>query len=427
MAGGSIPNKSAPGLGVLFLTVFLDLLGFGLVIPLVQKYVEFYWGHDSEYVYPLATGLSASYSLAQFIFSPFWGALSDRIGRRPVFLITIPLTALSYLLFGLAADENVGLKLLGSGHAVVYAMFAARIFGGIVSANISTAFAYVADVTTTENRSKGMGLIGAAFGLGFVFGPAPGGILSTYGRGFPFYLAAALGVINIFWAYSRLPESLPPERRGAPRVNRFEALREFFGDRNLAILLILTFLGTFSFAHMEQSIALFLGLHVEKGGHGWTEKEIGIAFGVVGLIGAMVQGGLIRQLSKKYTDRLLLLVGYGLLAIGLAAVGEFGWADKSFVILVAGAILVSFGHGMSNPTVASLVSKCAPPTAQGKVFGANQSMNSLARVLGPISTGWVAKFFGPSAPLFVAAGGTALAFLILYISGVKAPEKEKDI
>lgn len=411
------------GLGVLFLTVFLDLLGFGLVIPLVQKYVEFYWGKDSEYVYPIATGLSACYSFAQFIFAPIWGSLSDKYGRRPIFLVTIPLTALSYLLFGLVCDERVGLKILGSGHAVVFAMFATRIFGGIVSANISTAFAYVADITTPENRSKGMGVVGAAFGLGFVFGPAAGGILSSYGRGWPGYAAAALGFINIFWAFARLPESLPLNLRGVRRTKRIQILKEFFSDRRLSILLILVFLGTFSFAHMETSLALYLGLDSAQGGRGWTEREIGYSFGCVGLLGALVQGGLIRKLSKKYSDRAILLTGWAMLAIGLAGVGIFGWNNQSFVMLAAAAIFVSFGHGLSNPSISALVSRCAPRNEQGKAAGANQSMSSLARVAGPLSTGFVGQSFGPAAPLYVAAGGVAIAFTILWISGVREPEE----
>jgi MFS family permease len=190
-------------------------------------------------------------------------------------------------------------------------------------------------------------------------------------------------------------------------------------------LLVLVFLGTFSFAHMEQSLALFLGLDSARGGRNWTELEIGYAFGTVGLLGAFVQGGLIRKLSKKYSDRGILLTGWLLLAVGLAMVGVFGYASGSFSMLVVGAVLVAFGQGLSNPSISALVSRCAPASAQGKAFGANQSMNSLARVLGPISTGWVGKFLGPSAPLFVAATGTGLALVILWMSGVRAPEDKK--
>lgn len=414
------PMPPTPSLAVLFLTVFLDLLGFGLVIPLVQKYVEFYWGADSPYVYPIATGLSASYSFAQFLFAPLWGALSDRIGRRPIFLATIPLTAIAYLLFGLAADENVGLRVFGDGHLVVYAMFAARILGGIVSANLSTAFAYVADVTTPENRARGMGLIGAAFGLGFVLGPFVGGVLSHFGRGIPCYLAASLGVVNTVYAITRLPESLPPARRGHVRVSRWQALRDLVSMPHLGVLLVLYFLATFSFAHMEQSLALFLGLAEAKGGRGFTEREIGMSFGVIGLLGAIVQGGLIRHLAARYAERALVLAGWLLLGVGLVLTAEFGWGGRPLAVLVLAAVLVAFGQGIANPSLSSLVSRCAPAEAQGKVFGATQSVSSLARVVGPLSTGWVGYALGSSAPLYVAAGGTLLAFGVLALSGVRA-------
>lgn len=400
------------------MTVFLDLLGFGIVIPLVQKYVEFYWGADSRYVYPVATGIAACYSLAQFVFSPVWGALSDRVGRRPVFLWTIPLTALAYLLFGLACDERVGLRILGSGELVVYAMFAARTFGGIVSANISTAFAYVADVTAPENRAKGMGLVGAAFGLGFVMGPALGGILSTYGRGVPCYAAAALGLVNVVWAYARLPESLPPERRGVRRESRLQVLREFFADRDMGVLLALMFLSTFSFAHMEQSLALYLGLAAEKGGRAFTEREIGFAFGVIGIVSVVVQGGLIRPLSRMFPERRLALAGWAILAVGLTGVGRYGWASQPLLYVALSGALVAVGQGISNPSLSALVSRSAPPSAQGRAFGASQSMASLARVAGPLSAGWVGHGLGAAAPLYVAAGGVVLAIAVLAASGV---------
>jgi MFS family permease len=328
------------------------------------------------------------------------------------------LTALAYLLFGLACDERVGLRLLGSGELVVYAMFVTRTFGGIVSANISTAFAYVADVTTPENRSKGMGLIGAAFGLGFIAGPALGGTLAHYGRGYPCYLAAALGLVNIVWALTRLQESLPPERRGGKRESRARVLREFFGDRDMGILLTLMFLATFAFAHMEQSLALYLGLSTSKGGRGFTEREVGYAFGVIGLVSVAVQGGLIRSLSKRFKERTLTLAGWVALCAGLTGVGHFGWASEPLILAAFSGAVVAFGQGLSNPSLTALVSKSAPPQAQGRAFGAAQSMASLARVLGPLSAGWVGHALGAAAPLYVAAAGVAFAFIVLYTSRV---------
>jgi DHA1 family tetracycline resistance protein-like MFS transporter len=297
-------------------------------------------------------------------------------------------------------------------------MILTRTFGGIVSANISTAFAYVADVTTPENRSKGMGLIGAAFGLGFVAGPAIGGILSQYGRGYPCYLAAALGIVNIVWALTRLEESLPPERRGARRESRLVVLRELFADRNMAVLLVLMFLATFAFAHMEQSLALYLGLSTAKGGRGFTEREVGYAFGVIGVVSVFVQGGLIRPLSKAFVERSLTLAGWVFLALGLTGIGWFGWASQPLAMVALSGVLVALGQGIANPSLSALVSKGAPPEAQGRAFGASQSMASLARVVGPMSAGWVGHWFGASAPLYVAAGGVVVAFVVLYTSRV---------
>lgn len=427
MAAGSA------SLGVLFLTVLLDLLGFGLVIPLVQPYVDHYWrmeSPDSAYVARIATALSACYSAAQFLFAPMWGALSDRIGRRPVLLTTIPLLGLAYLLFGLVADENVnhyflpnvnllkGDKVIGtvvSGHAVVYALFATRTLGGVFAANISTAFAYVADVTTPANRAKGMGMIGAAFGIGFTIGPSVGGVLAhEFGRGAPGYAAAALALVNSIWAVARLKESLPPEKRGAlgPRRGRLELLREQLSTPALGRLLLLSFLATFAFAHMEQGLSLFLKLEPERGGRGYGEHEIGYAFGYIGIVAVIVQGGLMRSLGKRYGERPLILLGWTMLAFGLAGIGYFGWASFPLAMLAAAGLFMAVGNSISNPSLSSLISRTAPATAQGSVFGANQSMGSLARIFGPLSAGWFADSLTRAAPMYVAAAGTLVAIAV---------------
>ncbi len=412
-----MPRRSA--LGILFLTVFLDLLGFGLVIPLVQKYVEYYWlqdSPDSPWVGRIATALSACFSLAQFVAAPLWGSLSDRIGRRPVLLATIPLTGLAYLLFGLASDESLNHHVLPNGHAVVVALFVTRILGGAFAANISTAFAYVSDVTTPESRSRGLGVLGAAFGLGFVFGPAIGGwLFGTFGRGAPGYAAAALALVNTVWAFARLEESLPPERRGrAPaRIGgRLAFLRASIATPELGRLLLLFFLATFAFAHMEQALALFLGAPAGDGGRAWDEERIGYYFAFLGIGVAVTQGGLLRPLSRKFSEAALVRSGWALLALGLAGLGMTGAAGHPLALLGLAGLVVAVGNGLGSPSLNALISRAAPETAQGGTFGASQSMGSLARIVGPLSAGWCMDYFGRASPMYVAAGVTVVALVL---------------
>ncbi|HKE02279.1 MAG TPA: MFS transporter [Planctomycetota bacterium] len=409
-------------LGILFLTVFLDLLGFGLVIPFVTKFVEHYWLRDSPgspYVDRIATGLSASFSLAQLLAAPLWGALSDRVGRRPVLLATIPLMAFSYLLFGLAADERVNAAVFGtgpgSGHAVVAALFVSRVLSGLFAANISTAFAYVADVTTPENRSRGLGAIGAAFGLGFVVGPALGGFLfAHFGRGAPGFAAAGLGIVNTVWAAMRLPESLPPERRGrAPKAHVAERLVQSLREPVLGRLLVLSFVVTFAFAHMEQSLALYLGDRADRGGRAWLEDKIGYFYAFIGVVIAFTQGWLLRKLARRHPERSLVLAGWACLGMGLVGLGIFGRSAWPLAALGVAGAFVALGNGLSNPSLNSLISRSAPETAQGGVFGTTQAVGSLARFAGPISAGWVSDFFGRAVPMYVAAAGTTVAFALL--------------
>ena len=261
---------------VLFLTVFIHLVGFGLLLPLLPYYAETYGATG------VAVGLlNTSYSLMQFVFSPLWGRLSDRIGRRPVIIGSLIATAVSYVVFGLAASLPV--------------LFASRIFAGIAGGVIPTTQAYVADTTTPAGRTKGMGLIGAAFGLGFIFGPALGGILSRYGYSVPAFAAAALALISALFALVLLPESLTPDKRAAAAARRLSPRETLATIRRPALrpVFLLFFVGTLCFSALEGTFALF-GEHVYRIG----PRDVGYLFAFVGSLSALMQAGLVGWLAR---------------------------------------------------------------------------------------------------------------------------------
>ncbi len=372
---------------VIFLTIFLDLLGFGLVIPLLP-----FFATDLG-----ATGfqvgiLMTAYSGMQFLFAPLWGRLSDRVGRRPVLLVSIAGNVVAMLLF--SASTNL----------VIF--FLARAFAGMANANIGTAQAYMADILPPEERTKGMGLIGAAFGLGFVLGPAVGGLLATISLAAPALAAAALSALNLVLAWFNLPESLPPEAREKARLRRGSRLEAFKGSLShpvLPFLFLLFFLTTVAFAQLETTFALFTHSRF-----GYDAKENGYLFAFIGIVLALVQGGVVHPLRKWVSEAAILLIGTVVLTAGLlfltAVQGKMG-------LLVACSVL-AVGHGMGSPALTALVSRQAPAHAQGQILGVNQSMGSLARVLGPLIGGFAFQYGSDVAPFFSAAAILGFGILI---------------
>lgn len=350
---------------VIFTTVLIDLIGFGMVIPLISIYGRHYGASG----WTLAL-LGATYSLMQFLFSPFWGNLSDRIGRRPVLLISLAGSTLSYLVFGLA--DSVVL-LIGS-----------RMLGGIFAANVGAAQAYIADVTRPEDRARGMGLIGAAFGIGFMLGPPMGGILvKHWGLSAPGLVAAAICAVNWVVAYFRLDESLPLSQRLRARVRtlspiNMDTLRKTWAHPMLGALVLTYFGFIFAFSNMEQTFSLLFQQRF-----GFTTMDAGYYTGWLlmfsSFIGALIQGGLIRRLSTRFGERRLLSFGLLLYGITLSVFG-FGPTFGSFFVLMA---LLSVSSALINPSISALISKSVSATEQGAVMGLNQSFGSLARALGP--------------------------------------------
>jgi MFS transporter, DHA1 family, tetracycline resistance protein len=391
---------------VLFLIVFIDLVGFGLVLPLLPFYGERFGASPDQ-----VTLMMATYSLFQLIFSPLWGALSDRIGRRPVLMVSVAGSALSYLWLGVAD--------------ALWMLFAARALAGAMAGNIAAAQAYIADVTTPENRSKGMGLIGAAFGLGFIFGPAIGGLLAgsdpdAMSISLPAFAGAGLSAIALLGTLIFLKESLPAERRqpGTARPSRLSLLAQAWRRPPLQRLLIVFFLMIFAFAGMETTFALWANRQV-----GWGPAQVGYLFAAVGVVGAVMQGTLAGPLTRRFGETRLLIAGCLLIAAGLAGLPL---ATQSLAVLPA-CLLLAAGFSLAQPSINSLISQQAGTYEVGGIMGVAQSIGSLARVLGPAFAGYLFAGLGHNAPYVAGAAIMAgVAAAVLLVRPQQAKLKEAD-
>ena len=349
-------------LAIIFLTVFIDLVGFGIVLPLLPYYAETY-GASS-----FAVGLlQTSYSVMQFLFTPVWGRLSDRYGRRPMILMSLAGSCIGFLVFGLAGN--------------LYVLFAARMVAGVAGAIIPTANAYIADVTTAENRAKGMGLVGAAFGLGFILGPAVGGVLAPYGYDKPALVASALAGLNFVFAWFRLPESLTPEIRGRARSGRFnlQSFRRALADRRIALLLALFFVATFAFSNMEATFGL-----LNEHRYGFGARETGYLFTYLGAVMSFVQGVLVGRAARRFGEKLCISMGTFLMVFGLALMPS---APNLPVYCTILALLV-LGLGINTPSINALLSRYSPVEEQGGILGVAQSAAAMGRILGPMWGGF---------------------------------------
>ena len=348
---------------VIFITVFIDLVGFGIVIPVLPFFAE-----GTKFgATPREVGLLfASYSVMQLIFAPVLGRLSDKYGRRPVLLISLIGTSLGFLILGFATT--------------LWMLFLGRIIDGISGGNISTAQAYIADVTTKEDRAKGMGLIGAAFGLGFVFGPAIGGVLSRWGINVPFLFAGTLAFANAILLYFVLPETVTqdhPARISAASGRGWRQLIESLKRPRLGFVLTIYFLSIVAFSIMTAVFSLFMMFRL-----GYDAFHNGWVFAYVGVISAIIQGGLIGKLVKRFGEPTLVIIGSLLFSASLFATPFIGPAVGLMGILLTGAVS-SIGNALNAPSLSSLASKSAGAGEQGGVLGAMQSVASLARAVGP--------------------------------------------
>ena len=366
-----------PSLGVIFLTVVIDLLGFGIVMPFLTLQARDAFGVDAG----TAALLGACYSAMQFLFMPLWGRLSDRVGRRPVMLTSIFFSALTMAGLGVA---------LAWSNTIVW-LFVARALSGSATANIGTASAYIADITTPEERVKGMGLIGMAFGLGFLIGPGIGGLLSTYeinGRHGPYacFAAAGLSVVNLVWALVALPESLPKSRRADAsnarpvELLRLSALRALLKTPGISSASLTNFLIILAFSGLEITYAMYA-----KDAFALDHKAVGIMFVFMGMVGALVQGGFVRRVSGKVRETSLTRAGLLLMLAGFVG---FVLAPRiGLPALFVTSALIAVGNGLTQPSISAYISRLADPRRQGEALSGNQSLSSLARVFGPLLGG----------------------------------------
>ncbi len=354
-------------IAIIFVTVLIDLIGFGIVIPVLPYYVE----GEAFRATPLQLGLLvASFSIMQFIFSPIFGSLSDRYGRRPVLFLSLLGTSAGFLLVGFATT--------------LWMVFAGRILDGITGGNISTAQAYIADVTSMKNRAKGMGLIGASFGIGFVLGPAMGGILSKFGHHVPFLFAGAMALCNALALFFFLPESLKEGVRNTAerRTNRFVELFDSLRDTRFRTVAAINFLIITGFSIMTTSFAIFT-----MNRFGYDAAQNGYLFAYIGILAVIIQGGIFGRLAEKFGETPLVVAGSFFLAASLVAVPYVGPQSGGLAGLLIGMAFFAVGNSIAAPALSSLASKTASEHEQGKALGVMQSGGSLARAVGPLIAG----------------------------------------
>lgn len=397
------PARSS--LGLVVLIVLIDLLGFSLVMPLLGL-LGLRFGLDGW-----QSGLLfAAFPICQLVAGPILGRLSDRYGRRPVLVLSQAGTALSFVILGLANDFPT--LLLG------------RMLDGFSGGNIMVAQAYVADVTKPEDRARGMGMIGMAFGLGFVLGPLLGGLLlqlpvsSEWSLRIPFLAAATFSTVALGLVIARLPESLRPgaEPQTKARVVTWRGLVDVFRLEGVGVLALLAFLSILAWASLEGTFAVFLQRRM-----GWTKGGAAYAFAAAGLISAIVQGGLIRSLVPRYGEVRLILAGSLLAGVGFVIAASLSGA--SVLPLAAAIILAAAGSGLIAPSIMGLVSRITPPSEQGAVFGALTSIQTLARIVSYLLGNVLLARVSPSAPYWFAA----VAYGLLLALGVAVASRLADI
>jgi DHA1 family tetracycline resistance protein-like MFS transporter len=374
----------------IFITVFVDLLSYGIIIPLLPFYVQSQDGGAA-----IVGSLGSLYAVMQLFSGPLLGTLSDRHGRRPVLLGCLLGTSVAYLILGLAGSLSM--------------IFLAIMLDGITGGNLTTAYAYIADSTSPKERSRGMGLVGAAFGLGIMIGPALGGLLSRYGLDVPAFAASGIALANVVFGWLVLPESLPPERRTTRTswraLNSFSQLASLFSMVPIRLLLATIFTLNLAFSGLQTNFPLY-----SQTRFGWNATQNGIFFAYVGVCAVLVQGVLFRLVQPRLGEKRLATGGLALMAIGLAgmAAAEQAWLLYPLVGMVA------LGSGLSIPALTGLTSSRVEAGAQGRLMGGMQALLSMSMIIGPSLAGVSFEFIGTAAPYWLGSLLSAAALALAY-------------
>ena len=393
-------NKNQAALGFIFITMLIDVIGWGIIIPVIPGLIEELIQGDISEAAKVGGWITFAYAITQFVFAPLIGNLSDKFGRRPIILISLLGFTLDYILLALAPT--------------ITWLFIGRIIAGITGASITTASAYIADISSIENRAKNFGMIGAAFGLGFIIGPVIGGLLGQYGARVPFYAAAALCFLNFLYGYFILPESLPKEKRSvlnlkkANPIGSFLHLKKYPKLIGLASSMFLLYVAS----HAIQSNWSFFTMYKFN----WDEKMVGISLGVIGLLVALVQGVLIRWVNPWLGNEKSIYVGFFLYSLGMLL---FTFANQSWMMFI---FLIPYClGGIAGPALQAVISIQVPETEQGKIQGTLTSLMSASAIVGPpLMTGIFYYFTKEQTPFEFAGAPFLLASILMTISALMA-------
>lgn len=414
-------DKRQAAIAFILITLFIDILGIGVIIPVLPELVKEFVGDSDDVMLPallqqFVSGgdsvaavyvgiIASSYALMQFLFAPVMGAISDRFGRRPVLLASMFGLGIDFMIQGLAPN--------------IWWLFVGRLLAGMMGASFTTANAYIADVSTPETRARNFGLVGVMFGLGFIFGPALGGLLGSINLRMPFFVSAGLALLNWLYGYFILPESLPPEKRNEKlmlsKANPFGALRQLRAYPIVAGLAVAFVFISLAQRGLENVWVLFTGARF-----GWDERTNGLTLALVGFMAAVVQGGCIRPFIKRFGERNTALIGLVISAIAFLC---YGLANRGWMMLVI-IVFGSFG-GVTGPAIQSIIAGAVPSSDQGKVQGALTSLVSLTNIFAPmIFTAGLFSYFTsekavfqlPGAPFLV--GSVLLVFALIIVQRV---------
>jgi len=384
----------SPSLAFIFIAIFVDLLGYGIMLPLLPFYVQ---AHAQAGGAAIAGGLMSLYSAVQLVSGPILGALSDRYGRKPILLICLLGTSIAYLLLGLA--DSLAL------------IFLAVFIDGLTGSNLTLAHAYIADSTTSETRARGFSVAGVAFGLGLMSGPALGGLLSGYGLSIPALTASAIAFGNTVFGFFILPESLPPERRESKPISQVfswtDQFTSIFRQANVQKFLIALFLLNLAFAGLQTNFPLYSNQRFE-----WTPAQNSYFYLYVGVCGVFIQGFLFGRLQRRFGERALILFGLAFMSIGLAGMA----LTRAAWMLFPTVTLVALGTGCSIPSLTALVSLRVPDNEQGRLMGGTQTLLSLTNIIGPTFAGVTFELIAFSAPYWMGSAFAILALLTLTVA-----------